>query len=269
MKHLQQFGLTCDPLGKALKEYIDNDQYQRLKQRFDYLLDTKGVGMITGDTGVGKTTALRKLVDSINPHQYKVVYQVENHFRAFDIYGQLAEQLGLERSHRYCNIWRSIKKQLVHLYDDKKMTTVWILDEAQNLPTNFLSELPSFLNFNFDSKEVIVILLVGTPALRSILQRSSYASLTSRLHFHFKWEAMSDANGYAKFITQAFCSAGRSDQIISDSGMKLLHVASQGKLRQTHRILTQAMQMATAQGANHLTDEVINEAIDRLHDMML
>ena len=269
MKYLQQFGLTCDPLGKAIKDYVDNEQYQRLKQRFDWLLETKGVGMITGESGVGKTTALRKLVESVNPHQYKPIYQVENHFRAFDIYSQFASQLGLEKQHRYSSLWRTIKAQLLHLYEDKKMTTIWLLDEADHLPSNFLAELPSFLNVSFDTKEVLIILLIGTPKLRSILQRASYASLSSRLQFHFQWEAMNDCVEYAQFITEAYCKAGRGDQIISDSGMKLLHMASKGKLRHTHRILTHAMQQAASQGMNHLTDEIIKKVIENLHAMIL
>jgi type II secretory pathway predicted ATPase ExeA len=46
---------------------------------------------------------------------------------------------------------------------------VWIIDEAQNLPSEFFRDFPAFLNFAFDSRDLISVWLVGHPALAHTL----------------------------------------------------------------------------------------------------
>ena len=113
--YLQHFGLKYDPLGKTIHELLENEQYLQLKPYLDWLLETRGVGMITGEAGVGKTTGIRQWVETLNPLTHQVFYQADNHFKAFDIYCQFAEALGLETPHRYSRLWRNLKTELQHL----------------------------------------------------------------------------------------------------------------------------------------------------------
>lgn len=262
--YLQHFGLKHDPLGKQVSEVLDNNQYQSLNQSLDWLVQTRGVGMITGDAGVGKTTGVHQWAKSLNPLTHRVIYQADNHFKAFDIYCQLAENLGLELHHRYSRLWRAIKQELLHLADEKKVTPVWIIDESQNLPLNFFADLPAFLNFSFDTRDIMIILLIGTPKLQTIVQRSAYSALTSRIQFHFEWQALDDFGYFSQLVVSAFQKAGCQQTMLSQSAMKLIHMASKGRLRYTHRIITRSLQLAAQQNLNHLPDDVINNAIEML-----
>lgn len=265
--YLQHFGLKHDPLGKNIRELASNHQYLKVKADLENLMQTRGVGLITGESGVGKTAGIRAWVNSLNPLTHKVMYQVDNHFKAFDIYSQLGDSLGLEPCHRYSRLWRNIKKEILHLYDEKKITPVWILDEAQQLPLKFFAELPAFLNMNFDTKEPIIILLVGTPKMFSILQRGTYASLSSRIQFHYKWEAFEEIDEFSAFITTAFNNAGSQQKLFSDSAMALLHSATKGRLRYVHRVITNSLQLAASQNCNHISDDVIKRVIEQLRAM--
>ena len=188
----------------------------------------------------------------------------DNHFRPFDIYCQLADSLGLERHHRYCQLWRLLKAELLVLHDNKHITPVWILDEADLLPLNFLMELPSFLNFTFDTRDIVIIILSGTPKLKSIMGRSAYSALASRILFHFHWQALDDFTSFSKFITSAFQNAGKQEVIISRSGLQIIHMASKGRLRYAHKLITHCLQAATAQNINHISDDIIKSVIDEL-----
>ena len=96
--YLQHFGLCHAPLGKQLTEPWDDGALSALKQRFDWLLQSPGIGLITGEPGVGKTAALRSITSTLNPHRYLVLYQAETDFGRIDIYRGLARALGLEPS---------------------------------------------------------------------------------------------------------------------------------------------------------------------------
>ncbi len=55
--------------------------------------------------------------------------------------------------------------------DTKQKTPAWIIDEAQNLPPEYFRDLPAFLNFAFDSRDLISIWLVGHTGLYQSVEK--------------------------------------------------------------------------------------------------
>jgi MSHA biogenesis protein MshM len=161
---LQHFALTHYPLGKAHAELWDDGFLAQLNERFAWLLQSPAVGLLTGEAGVGKTAALRQLTRSLNPHRYQVIYLAETDFSRLDLYRSLALALGLEPAYRRASLWRQIKARIEELADAKGVTVVWIIDEAHHLPVEFFRDLPAFLNFAFDSRDLMTVWLLGHPA---------------------------------------------------------------------------------------------------------
>ncbi len=96
----QHFGLSHPPLGKETTDLWDDGALAQLAERFNWLLQTPGVGLITGEPGVGKTAALRHLTQALNPHRYMVIYLAETDFGRLDLYRSLAGALGVVPSYR-------------------------------------------------------------------------------------------------------------------------------------------------------------------------
>ena len=86
----QHFGLTQPPLGNQTSELWDDGHLAPLRERFQWLLQSPGIGLLTGPAGVGKTAALRQLTQALNPHRYQVLYAPESDFGRFDLYRNLA-----------------------------------------------------------------------------------------------------------------------------------------------------------------------------------
>ena len=261
---LQHFGLKHDPLGKAQSELWDDGALARLNQRFTWLLESPGVGLLTGEAGVGKTAALRQLTQALNPHRYQVVYLAETDFGRLDLYRSLALALGLEPPYRRAALWREIKARILELADGKGIVPVWIIDEAQNLPVEFFRDLPAVLNFAFDSRDLMVIWLLGHPSLVHTLERAPYAALASRIQLRLSLGPIVERERFASLIEHAFGHAGAQHTLLSDSGLELLRQASQGLPRKAGVILKTTMQLAMAKGLNHLPDELIQQAIEEL-----
>ena len=70
--YLQHFGLTHAPLGKNTSELWVNSHLTQIKGNFNRLLQAPGIGLLTGEPGVGKTAALRSATQELNPHLYQV-----------------------------------------------------------------------------------------------------------------------------------------------------------------------------------------------------
>ena len=262
--YLQHFGLRHPPLGKNLTEPWDDGVLAQLGQRFNWLLQSPGIGLLTGEPGVGKTAALRSLTQSLNPHRYQVLYQAQTDFGRVDIYRSLARELGLEPSYRRAQLWRDIKQRVHEMVDSKQLTPLWIIDEAQNLPAEFFRDFPSFLNFAFDSRDLMTVWLVGHPVLAQTLERAPYAALRGRIQVHVQLKPVLERERFAVLIAHALKSAGSQHSLLADTGMEILRQASKGLPRQAGRILCTAMRLATPKGLNHLPDEILQQAIKEL-----
>ena len=67
MNYISRYGLEFNPFIKNSKEILyENNNYKEVKARLDYLLQTKGIGLITGDPGCGKTTIVRIYTNNLN-----------------------------------------------------------------------------------------------------------------------------------------------------------------------------------------------------------
>jgi type II secretory pathway predicted ATPase ExeA len=261
---LQHFGLKHYPLGKVHAELWDDGCLARLNERFTWLLESPGVGLLTGEAGVGKTAALRQLTRTLNPHRYQVVYLAETDFGRLDLYRSLALALGLEPLHRRAALWRDIKARIEELADGKGVLPLWIIDEAQNLPVEFFRDLPAFLNFAFDSRDLMAIWLLGHPRLAQTLERAPYAALASRIQVRLRLKPITERERFKHLIEHAFNEAGVQHTLLSDSGLELLRQASQGLPRQAGRLLKTSLQLAVPKGLNHIPDELIQQAIEEL-----
>jgi MSHA biogenesis protein MshM len=261
--YLQHFGLTHSPLGKTVKKFWDSPDTRLLAERFQWLTDSPGIGLLTGEAGVGKTAALRKLAQALNPHRYQVIYSPETDFGRVDLYRNLALELGLEPAYRRARLWREIKAR-IHDLGHRQILPIWIIDEAQNLPAEFFRDLPAFLNFAFDSQDLMTLWLSGHPSLARTLAKVPYAALKSRIRAQVRFNPVNEREPFAELISHALSEAGCQHTLLSDTGMELLRTASQGRFRHAGILLETAMRMAVPKGLNHLPDDLLQEAVETL-----
>ena len=260
----QHFGLKAAPFDKAACDLWDDGALARLEERFRWLLQSPGIGLLTGEPGVGKTAAPRRLTLALNPHRYLCVYLAETDFGRTGLYRGLALALGIEPAYRRAQLWRDLKARILELMDSKNLLPVWIIDEAQNLPAEFFKDFPAFLNFAFDSRDLMTVWLAGHPALAQTSGRAPYAALAGRSQVQVQLKPVIERERFAQLIQHALKTAGCPHTLLADSGMELLRLASQGLPRQAGRILRAALQRAVPKGLNHLPDDLLQETIEEL-----
>lgn len=258
------FGLTHMPLGKKMPELWDNGQIEKFNQQFQWLLQTPGIGLLTAEPGLGKTAALRQITSKLNPHQYQLVYIAETDFGRLDFYRQLALKFGLSPAFRRAQLWRDMKEHFTQLVTQKNILPVLIIDEAQNLPSEFFRDLPSFLNFVFDSKDYMTVWLVGHPELARKINNPCFSALASRIQVRFELKPIIEREAFKNLLLHGFEQAGVKNQILSDSGIEIMRMASQGNPRKAHQIITTALRLANDKNMNYLPDDIVQEAIAML-----
>ena len=262
--YLRHFGLTHPPLGKEVTALWDDGGLAQLGERFAWLLDSPGLGLLTGEPGVGKTAALRQLTAALNPHRFRVIYVAETDFGRVDVYRAFAQAMGLPPSYRRAQLWRDLKAHIHDLVSAKQLLPLWILDEAQNLPPEFFRDFPSFLNFAFDSRDLLSVWLVGHPSLAHLLERAPYAALNGRIQARVQLAPILERERFAKLVEYGLKSAGCKHTLLTDSGLEILRQASRGNPRLASRILNTALHLAALRGLNHLPDELLQQALEEL-----
>ena len=187
-------------------------------------------------------------------------------FGRVDLYRSLALAFGLEPAYRRAALWRDIKARIhIHeLADGKGIVPLWIIDEAQNLPLEFFRDLPAFLNFAFDSRDLMVVWLLGLPGLAQTLERAPYTALAGRFQVRVQLKPIIERERFKNLIEHTFRQAGAQQTLMSDSGIELLRQASRGLPRQAGHILKTSMRLAVPKGLNHLPDELIQQAIEEV-----
>ena len=261
--YLQHFGLTHAPFAKQAKTPLwDDGLMAERPTRFKWLLDSPGIGLFTGEPGVGKTAILRQLTQDLNPHRYPLIYLPETDFSRVDIYRGLALTLGLDPAFRRAQVWRDIKTHIAELATVKQQLPVWIIDEAQNLPPAFFRDFPAFLNYEFDARNLMIVWFVGTPSLAQMLRKAPFASLYSRIQVKLNAQGVSDPVQYKALLNHALSAVGNQQTLLSDSGYEQLRQASQGNPRTSGTLLNTALRLACEQKLNHLPDNVIEQAVE-------
>jgi MSHA biogenesis protein MshM len=255
------FGLTKAPLGKDSLQLWDCGQIKGLSQQFNWLLQSPGVGLLTAEPGLGKTAALRQLARGVNPQQHSVFYIAETDFGRLDFYRQMAIILDLNPSYRRAQLWRDIKEHVTHLITQQKRMPVFIVDEAQNLPSEFFRDFPAFLNFVFDSKDYMTVWLVGHPELAREVGRPANSALTSRIQARYELKPIIEREAFTQLINHGFQEAGCAHQLLSESGIELIRMSSQGNPRLAHQLIVASLRLATDKKINHLPDDIVQEAI--------
>jgi type II secretory pathway predicted ATPase ExeA len=144
------------------------------------LTNTRGIGMLVGEPGSGKTFALRNLASSLNPALYKVVYLPLSTGTVMDFYRGLARSLSEEPGFRKIDLFEQIQQGVLKLFQDKRITPVFILDEMHLASPKFLLDLSLLFNFSMDSLNPFVLILAGLLFLMNHLNLNQTQSLAHK-----------------------------------------------------------------------------------------
>lgn len=261
----KRFGLRGHPLPKDAsgKTFIDAGAgYERLRRQFARLIDEPGLGILTGESGIGKTAAIRNLCTALPRPDYLVLYLCDTAVAPLDLYRTLATELGVVPSHRRSQLWTDIKRTLMHLVDEGGNHPVIIIDEAQHLSDRFLVDLSGFLNFAFDSRDLLTMWLVGLPELRRTLAMRQHTPLAMRIAAQVHLEPWSERQSFASIIKKALENAGATEKLLSDPALEMLFRASRGVARIASRVLRAALREAHERDQGFVDEHVMEAAVE-------
>ena len=262
----QRFGFTGHPLPKDARAKTfctDLPGYRRLTGAFQQLLDERGLAVLTGDAGTGKTAAMRNLCQQLPSPYHRVLYLCDTAVSPLDLYRTLAIELGIVPSHRRGQLWTDIKKTLLHMVDERGTLPVLVIDEAHHLSDRFLVDLSGFLNFAFDSRDLLAVWLVGLSPLLRTLRMHQHAALATRIGAHVHLEPLR-RDDVAAFVEHGLKAAGATTNLLSDPARELLFRASRGVPRVAAQLLRAALREAHERDQSFVDDQAMEHTVEHM-----
>lgn len=262
MDYAARYGLEFNPFVKNAKDIlIDTAESSEAKIRLDYLGDTKGFGVLTGEPGRGKSTAARIWASSLNPSLFKVTYSSLSTLTVMDFYRQVAAGLGAEPSFRKNDLFNDIQREIKRHALEKRITPVIVIDEADMLSHKVLSDLQIMFNFEMDSRDLAIILLVGQPRLNTTLRQSTHESLRQRIVMNYHMGGIAKEEGRL-YITRKLEGAGARQTVFDENAVEAILNAANGTARLINKICNRSMMIGASHGINIIDAETVRKAVE-------
>lgn len=233
------------------------------KSRLEYLKQIRGIGVITGEPGSGKSTQLRAFAEGLNPSLYKVMYFPLSTGTVMDFYRGIAGCLGETPRFRKVELFHQIQEAIRQSFQEDRITPVIILDEMHLTRPRFLSEITILFNFAMDSKNPFILILSGLDYLSERLQLNQNRPLNQRIVMRYKLEALSEdeCKGY---IQHQLKLAGANTPIFEESALNAIAQRTRGIPRLINNVCTDALITGAANQAHRISDEIVYQACEAL-----
>lgn len=262
MELTSRYGLEFNPFLKNSKEILfESSEYKEARFRLDYLAKTKGFGLLTGAPGRGKTTLVRSWSSGLNQSLFKVVYTSLSTVTVNDFYRNLAMSLGAQPSYRKTENFHTIQAEINRLALDKRRVPVIIIDEANYIKNAVLNDLKILFNFEMDSRDRAVILLVGLPPLNNTLKLSIHEPLRQRIIMNYNIDGYSKEEGRA-YIEYKLKKSGCTSQVFEDAAVEAILNASDGTARVINKLCNASLVIGHSKGSNIITSDLVMQAIN-------
>lgn len=232
------FNVTADPefffSSKSHTEAFFNLIYG-IKQR-------KGILVITGEIGTGKTTICRKLLNDFDS-QTKFAFIFNPKFTELQLLQMIASDFNIPlKSKNKFAIVQTINQFLLN-EASKGHNVVIVIDEAQNLTTSQLEQIRLLSNLETEKEKLLQIVLVGQPELHEKLQSPKLRQLRQRVAIYFHLHPL-ERNDVKSYIDHRISKAlmPMANQInFSDLALDAIYQYSNGSPRTINMLCDRAL----------------------------
>lgn len=223
-----RFGFQRRPFDKSIdtrKLYVWPG-LQELEARLEMAKQSRGILLVTGEPGTGKTVALRRFVDSLNAEHYRPVYLPLATVTVLDSYAQLNRALGGQDVRSKSLLYHEIQHGIAQLAAQGKQV-VLVFDEADLLRSPLFDELRILLNFEMDSKDPVLLILAGQPQLLAKLALRVHLPFRQRVAMRYRMPPL-DEKHTRGYVDHHLRLAGRRQRLFTDEALLQLFVQSGG-----------------------------------------
>jgi len=232
---------------------------EELSKRLEHMKQKRGIMLVTGTPGTGKTLHIRAFVEKLNPNLFKPVYTPLSTVNIIDFYRQLSALLGGESFYRKSQLFDSIQNSIKNYIVDNKKVPVIIFDEAHLLKIENFYELQIITNFNMDSSDPALFILVGQAHLRERLLIPVLQPFNQRISLKYHLPALTKEET-AAYIQHHFKLAGLKEPLFNQNAINAVYQNSSGIPRVINALCSKTLTVGAIEKKNTISEDEVFRA---------
>lgn len=267
MGYTDHFNFDREPFSNAPNDkfYFDSEQHNQALLRLKYSVDTdKGLAVLVGGVGTGKTTLARRMLDDLPYEKYESSLLVMIHSAVTPewIMSRICTQLGVKNPDiSPLKMLKQLYERLLEIEGEGRKAVV-LIDEAQMLQSReLMEEFRGLLNLEIPGKKLLNIIFFGLPELDSIMKLD--APLAQRVAFKYTLKPLS-TEATLEYINYRLQVAQCLESPFQDEALALIHKISGGVPRLINTICDNALFEAYLRHATIVTAEIVNNVAEDL-----
>jgi len=255
------FGLKKDPFPQdvPVKDLFPIPALDPLEKRVLFAVEQKAITVITGDVGAGKSTSLRYISSRLHSSEYHLIPLIGGNHSLMELYRQILLSFGVQFFSFQVSIMIHRIRELVLEIASRKVTPTLIIDEAHLLKPSVFAQLHTLMQFEYDSRPVMPMILCGQDLLLDHLMGASSRPLASRVLGRSHLEALRK-EVMTDYLAYHLRLAGSSKNLFSDDAIFAIHQGSGGLLRKANSLAKAAMLAASLEECSLVSAEHVRLA---------
>ncbi len=253
--HERPFDLTPNPrylvLTEAHREALSNLQYA--------IASRKGVSLLVGDAGAGKTTVIRAALEQ-QPEQVHCVHLSNPALTRDEFVEMLSVRFGLSEKAQLSKTTMLVElEELLTTRRRNGETTVLIVDEAQSLSHELLEELRLLVNIETNDEKLLSLVLAGQPELAEHLNHPSLRQLKQRIALRCELRPLTMQEAGAYVAGRIRAAGGTASQVFTREAVILMYERSKGVPRTLSVLADNALVAGFAAGERRVGTSIVRE----------
>ena len=224
------------------------------------VLSRSPITLLTGSIGCGKTTLLRELLSRLNASvTVGLISNAQGGRGALIQWVMNAFGMTFDHNAGYVHLFQAMQDFMVTEYAAGRRTLL-IFDEAQNLSQESLEELRMLTNINNGKDEVVQLVLVGQPELRTMILQPNLEQLAQRIAVSFHLEPL-DQDTTGAFIMHRLRAVGGSGAEFTEDAQRFVHEVTGGVPRLINQFCDMALLYAWTVETPHVTTNILSQVL--------
>ena len=245
------FGFTGLPFRKnvQVRHMFDSQSQRELRHGLGLWLEVRGIGLVSGHSGVGKSIGLRHFVTDLPTDRYAVHHFGQIPTTPLGFCRALARRLELRPRAHLADMFEDIRRAVGSHEADHGTHPVLILDDAEGMRPKTLDLVRRLTSHEMDGEDRVSILLAGTEQLLTTLRDPTLAPLRTRFGYAYQLRPFG-AEDARNYIRHHVTTSGVHTDIFTDGAITEAFNASQGVPRQLNQLALQALIDAVVHGVD-------------------
>ena len=194
-KLLSLWGLKWNPFSPELPSegLLVTPKIESFAWRLEQLVQEGGFALISGESGTGKSVALRIIAERLSALRDVMVGVLERpQSKSADFYRELGDifSVKLRPSNRYGG-FKALRERWQAHVASSRIKPVLLVDEAQEMDPEVLNELRILSSADFDATSLLTVVLSGDGRLTELLRHQDLVPLGTRIRTRLNTESAS------------------------------------------------------------------------------